>query len=50
MPKSFKLTDVMIEGDKIGLQFDDDKGESLIILYNMNDGNEVGRLKFSFSK
>ena len=50
MPKSFKLTDVMIEGDKIGLQFDDDKGESLIILYNMNDGKEVGRLKFSFSK
>ena len=50
MPKSFKLTDVMIEGDKIGVQFEDDEGESFIILYNMNDGKEIGRLKFSFSK
>ena len=50
MPKSFKLTDVMIGGDKIGVQFDNDKGESFIILYNMNDGKEVGRLKFSFSE
>ena len=50
MPKSFKLTDVRIEGDKIGVQFEDDKGESFIIIYNMNDGKEIGRLKFSFSK
>ena len=50
MPKSFKLTDVMIGGDKIGVQFDNDKGESFIILYNINDGKEIGRLKFSFSK
>ena len=50
MPKTFKLTDVMIEGDKIGVQFEDDKGESFIILYNINDGKEIGRLKFSFSK
>ena len=40
----------MIGGDKIGVQFDNDKGESFIILYNMNDGKEIGRLKFSFSK
>ena len=50
MPKSFKLKDVMIEGGKIGVQFEDDKGESFIILYNVDDGKEIGRLTFSFSK
>ena len=50
MPKSFKLKDVMIGSGKIGVQFEDDKGESFIILYNVDDGKEIGRLTFSFSK
>ena len=50
MPKSFKLKDVMIDGGKIVMQFEDDKGESFIILYNVDDGKEIGRLTFSFSK
>jgi len=50
MSKSFNLRDVMIGGGKIGVQFQDDNGESLIILYNVDDGKEIGRLTFSFSK
>ncbi len=50
MPKSFKLKDVVIGGDKIGVQFQDDKGENFIILYNVDDGKQIGRLTFSFSK
>ena len=50
MPKSFALKDVMIGGGKIGVQFEDDKGKSFIILYNVDDGKEIGRLTFTFSK
>ena len=50
IPKSFKLKDVVIGGDKIGVQFQDDKGENFIILYNVDDGKQIGRLTFSFSK
>ena len=50
IPKSFKLKDVTIGDGKIGVQFQDDKGENFIILYNVDDGKQIGRLTFSFSK
>ena len=50
IPKSFKLKDVTIGDGKIGVRFQDDKGENFIILYNVDDGKQIGRLTFSFSK
>ena len=32
------------------MQFQDGKGENFIILYNVDDGKQIGRLTFSFSK
>ena len=50
LPKSFKLKDVTIGDGKIGVHFQDDKDENFIILYNVDDGKQIGRLTFSFSK
>jgi hypothetical protein len=50
IPKSFKLKDVAIGDGKIGVRFQDDKGENFIIFYNVDDGKQIGRLTFSFSK
>ena len=50
IPKSFKLKDVTIGDGKIGVRFQDDKGENFIIFYNVDDGKQIGRLTFSFSK
>ena len=50
VPESFKLKDVIMGGGKIGVQFQDGKGENFIILYNVDDGKQIGRLTFSFSK
>ena len=50
IPKSFKLKDVTIVDGKIGVRFQDDKGENFIIFYNVDDGKQIGRLTFSFSK
>ena len=30
------------------MQFQDDEGENFIILYNVDDGKQIGRLTFSF--
>ena len=50
VPESFKLKDVIMGGGRIGVQFQDAKGENFIILYNVDDGKQIGRLTFSFSK
>ncbi|MAI14336.1 MAG: hypothetical protein CMM15_09985 [Rhodospirillaceae bacterium] len=50
IPESFKLKGVMMGGSKIGVQFQDGKGENFIIFYNVDDGKQIGRLTFSFSK
>ena len=47
---NWKLKDVTIGDGKIGVHFQDDKGENFIILYNVDDGKQIGRLTFSFSK
>ena len=47
----YSLTEELPIGDgKIGVRFQDDKGENFIIFYNVDDGKQIGRLTFSFSK
>ena len=43
--------DVCVVGDgEIALQLQDKNGATLVIVYNVSDGKEVGRFNFNFSQ
>ena len=48
--KNLKLQGINLGDGKIALQLQDNNGTTLVIVYNVSDGKEVGRLNFNFSQ
>ena len=50
MSKNLKLQGINLGDGEIALQLQDKNGATLIIVYNVSDGREVGRFNFNFSQ
>ena len=48
--KNLKLQGINLGDGKIALQLQDKNGATLIIVYNVSNGKEVGRFNFNFSQ
>ena len=48
--KNLKLEGINLGDGKIALQLQDKNGATLVIVYKLSDGKEVGRFNFNFSQ
>ena len=48
--KNLKLEGINLGDGRIALQLQDKNGATLIIVYNVSNGKEVGRFNFNFSQ
>ena len=50
MSKNLKLQGINLGDGEIALQLQDKNGATLVIVYNVSDGKEIGRFNFNFSQ